>query len=82
LINAFLVLRALQGVSRSWTAFNFMIFGMIGLCMFQWPITMYLMVRPDSERDDEEVRKRKRLTFRFPLSRLFVCSLNFGTISR
>ena len=45
-----------QGVSRSWTAFNFMIFGMIGLCMFQWPITMYLMVRPDSERDDEEVR--------------------------
>ena len=82
MINAFLLLRALQGVSRSWTAFNFMIFGMIGLCMFQWPITMYLMVRPDSERDDEEVRKRKRLTFPFPLSRLFVCPLNFGTISR
>ncbi len=28
--------------------------GMIGLCMFQWPITLYMMVRPDSERDDEE----------------------------
>ena len=36
----------------NWTAFNYMIFGMIGVCMFQWPITMYLMLRPDSERDD------------------------------
>ena len=31
-----------------------MVFGMIGLCIFQWPITVYMMVRPDSERDDEE----------------------------
>lgn len=39
---------------ENWTAFNYMIFGMIGVCMFQWPITMYLMLRPDSERDDNQ----------------------------
>lgn len=37
-----------------WGAFNYMVFGMIGLCMYHWPITLYLMVRPDSARDDEE----------------------------
>jgi hypothetical protein len=36
-----------------WTAFNFMVFGMVGVCLFQWPITLFLMVRPDSERDDQ-----------------------------
>jgi hypothetical protein len=30
---------------------------MIGICAFHWPITLYLMVRPDSPRDiDEDVR--------------------------
>ena len=40
-----------------WTPFAYMIMAMIGICAFHWPITLYLMVRPDSPRDiDEDVR--------------------------
>jgi hypothetical protein len=37
----------------NWTAFNFMVFGMIGICAFHWPVVLFMMVRPDSERDDD-----------------------------
>ena len=37
-----------------WTAFNYMIFGMIAMCVFHWPVSLFLMAKNDSERDDNE----------------------------
>ena len=37
-----------------WTAFNYMIFGMIAICIFHWPVSLFLMAKNDSERDDNE----------------------------
>lgn len=39
---------------ENWTAFNYMIFGMVAICIFHWPVTLFLMAKNDSERDDNE----------------------------
>jgi hypothetical protein len=39
---------------ENWTAFNYMVFGMIAICIFHWPVTLFLMAKSDSERDDDQ----------------------------